>query len=351
MKDKTVLVIGGTGFYGINLCERLHSEGYDVVAFDVKPYKESDDMDHVEFYEGDITDESDVSSAMSKHNPDIVVHSAAALPLSTDEEIKQVNVFGTENVVESAVENNVDRLMYISSTAVYGTHDEHPITEESELDGVGPYGDSKIEAEKICKSHRESIGVNILRPKTFIGPYRLGVFEILFDWLTDGSSVPLVGWGGNKYQLLHVDDLVKATILLFDEDENTFNETYNVGSTEYSTMKEDFQSLADYVGNGNRVVGTPALPVRYTLRVLNRLNMSPLYPWVYETAHEDSYVEVQKLRDNTEWEADYSTEEALIETYKWYESQDDISDNEGDDHRVPWEQGALRFVKRVFKYI
>jgi nucleoside-diphosphate-sugar epimerase len=349
--DQTVLVTGGTGFYGINLCKELHRIGYNVVSFDVKPYKDSDNMSNIEYIEGDVSNSSDVKEVISNYEPDIIVHAAAALPLSTQEEIKNINIYGTRNVIESAVENEVDRFTFISSTAVYGTHDKHPITEESELNGVGPYGDSKVEAEEICKSYRDSINVNILRPKTFIGPYRLGVFEILFDWIEDGASIPLVGWGNNKYQLLHVSDLAEATIILFNEDEDVFNETYNVGTTEYRSMKEDFQALADYADNGGRVVGTPATPVRYILRILNKLNMSPLYPWVYETAHKDSYVSVEKLIDNTEWSPSYSNEEALIETYEWYKSQEKISEDAGDDHRVPWEQGVLRFVKKGFKYI
>jgi dTDP-D-glucose 4,6-dehydratase len=85
--------------------------------------------------------------------------------------------------------------------------------------------------------------------------------------------------------------------------------------------------------------------------VLNKLNLSPLYPWVYETAHEDSYVSVEKLC-NLGWEPKYSNMDALIDTYNWYlENYAESDQTTGKDHRVAWDQGALKLVKKLFKKI
>jgi nucleoside-diphosphate-sugar epimerase len=191
--------------------------------------------------------------------------------------------------------------------------------------------------------------VPILRPKTFIGPQRLGVFQVLFDWIEDGANIPMVGWGTNKYQLLHVHDLVQAIDLMFTLDEREVNDTFNVGATEYNMMREDFQAPIDAAGTGKRVVGTPATLTRFALHVLNQLNLSPLYPWVYETAHEDSYVSVEKLCD-LGWEPTYSNQETLVDTYEWYlENYEQKEGEVGKDHRVAWDQGALRLLKQVSK--
>jgi nucleoside-diphosphate-sugar epimerase len=116
-------------------------------------------------------------------------------------------------------------------------------------------------------------------------------------------------------------------------------------------MKEDFQALVDEAGTGKRVIGTPAPLTVVALRVLNALDLSPLYPWVYETAHEDSYVSVEKLR-GLGWEPEYSNKEALIDTYKWYlENYEESTKETGKDHRVAWDQGALEAVKEIFKII
>jgi nucleoside-diphosphate-sugar epimerase len=346
----SVVVTGGTGFLGLHTCEYFVDRGWDVTALDLKPFNPEDDTEDIDFVQGDVRDEAVVADAIEAADADVVVHSAAALPLWDDEEIRDVTVDGTRSVLWAALEHDVDRVVYISSTAVYGTHESHPITEESPLDGVGPYGHAKIEAEKLCEDfRRRGLCVPIIRPKTFIGPQRLGVFQVLFDWVEDGANVPLVGWGNNRYQLLHVEDLVRAIEMMFTLGEETVNETFNVGATEFGTMKEDFQALIDEAGTGKRVVGTPAPLTVVALRVLNALDLSPLYPWVYETAHEDSYVSVDKLRD-LGWDPEYSNREALIDTYQWYlDHYEESEATTGKDHRVAWDQGALRLVKSVFK--
>ncbi len=346
----SILVTGGTGFLGMHTCQYFADHGWEVTALDLKPFDEEDDTEGIEFVEGDVRDEESVREAIRDVEPDVIVHTAAALPLWDDDEIWDVTVEGTRSVLWAAKESGVERVVYISSTAVYGTHDSHPITEESPLDGVGAYGNAKVEAERVCEDFRRmGMCVPILRPKTFIGPQRLGVFQVLFDWIEDGANVPMVGWGNNVYQLLHVHDLVRAIELMFLLDEDEVNDTFNVGAEEYGTMKEDFQAPIDEAGTGKRVIGTPATLTVFALRVLDALDLSPLYPWVYETAHEDSYVSVEKLR-GLGWEPEYSNQEALVDTYRWYLDNYEESDAQaGKDHRVAWDQGALTIVKKVFQ--
>ncbi|RRJ28859.1 NAD-dependent epimerase/dehydratase family protein [Halocatena pleomorpha] len=347
----SVLITGGTGFLGLHTCQYFDDNGWDVVAFDRVPFVESDDVSDIEYVEGDVRDEDAVRSVIDRVEPDVVVHAAAALPLWDADTIRAVTIDGTRSVLWAAQEAGIDRVVYISSTAVYGVHEEHPITESSPLDGVGPYGNAKVQAEKLCGDfRRRGLCVPILRPKTFIGPQRLGVFQVLFDWVEDGANIPLVGWGHNEYQLLHVHDLVRAIELLATADAERVDDTFNVGATEYDTMKSDFQALIDHAGTDKRVVGTPALLTVAALRLLNELNLSPLYPWIYETAHHDSYVSVEKLRD-LGWVPEYSNTEALIDTYDWYLDQYEATDttDTGVDHRVAWDQGALTLVKQVFQ--
>lgn len=349
----SMLVTGGTGFLGLHTCEYFNERGWDVTALDLKPFKDEDDIEGVEYTEGDVRDEASIKDAIEQVGADAIVHTAAALPLWDDARIRDTTINGTRNVLWAAKDAGVERVVYVSSTAVYGTHDTHPITEESPVDGVGAYGEAKIEAEQICRDFRRmGMCVPILRPKTFIGPQRLGVFQVLFDWIESGANVPMVGWGNNKYQLMHVYDLVRAMEFMLARDEENVNTTFNVGADEYGTMKEDFQAPIDYAGTGKRTVGTPATLTVFALRVLEKLDLSPLYPWVYETAHEDSYVSVEKLQ-SLGWEPKYSNKEALVETYEWYleNYEEPQSEGTGLDHRVAWDQGALALVKGIFKRI
>ncbi len=99
----------------------------------------------------------------------------------------------------------------ISSTAVYGIPDHHPLLEDDELVGVGPYGRAKIAAETECLQFRaKGLCVPIIRPKSFVGPERLGVFALFYDWAQTGHGFPMIGNGKNRYQLLDVEDLCEA---------------------------------------------------------------------------------------------------------------------------------------------
>lgn len=353
----SLLVTGGTGFLGLHLCERFREQGWEVTAFDLKPFEPGDDIDGVGYIEGDVRDEAAVAAAIDDTGADAVVHAAAALALWDDDTIREVTVDGTRNVLSAAVDHGVDRVVYVSSIVVYGdaADVDPPITEDAPLSAVGAYGASKIDAEAVCRSFRDDLCVPILRPTSFVGPRRLGIFQVLFDWIEDGANVPLIGPGTNRYQLLHVSDLVAAIELLLETEETTANDTYNVGTDEFGTMREDFQAPIDRAGTGKRTVGTPIAPTVFALRVLERFDLSPLYPWIYETAHEDYYLSVEKLK-GVGWEPAYSNREALVETFEWYlENYEDGSDAPADtdadgfDHRAGWDQGALTPVKYLFR--
>src|SRR5439155_5726569 len=139
------------------------------------------------------------------------------------------------------------RVIHVSSTAVYGIPDHHPLAEDDKLQGVGPYGEAKVKAEEVCKDFRNrELCVPILRPKSFVGPERLGVFALFYDWAKDGKSFPVIGNGNNRYQYLDVEDLCAAIYLAATIDEKQANDTFNIGAKEFGTVKDDFQAVLDY---------------------------------------------------------------------------------------------------------
>ena len=102
---------------------------------------------------------------------------------------------------------------------MYGIPLHHPLYEDDPLAGVGDYGRAKIQAERVCVEYRKrGFCVAVLRPKSFIGPERLGVFALLYDWAKDGKHFPLIGNGRNRYQLLDVEDLCEAIFLCIKGD-------------------------------------------------------------------------------------------------------------------------------------
>ncbi|GIV83391.1 MAG: epimerase [Candidatus Roseilinea sp.] len=341
------LITGGSGFLGINLTRYLLNKGHQVVCYDIADF-DYPERDRITFVKADIRDRAMLDRVMPGVN--IVVHTAAALPLYSKEDIYTTDILGTRNVVDAAYQAGVERLIHISSTAVYGIPDHHPLYEDDKLQGVGPYGEAKIEAERICLEYRQKgMCIPIIRPKSFIGPERLGVFALLYDWARDGRGFPVLGNGKNRYQYLDVEDLCEAIYLCCTLPCEQTNDTFNIGAKEFGTVAEDFQAVLDYAGHGKKVRPFPAAPMIWGLRILEGLRLSPLYKWVYETIAKDSFVSIEKAERVLGFKPKYSNKDALLRNYQWYlDNYEKFADKSGVSHRVPWKQGVLGIVKRFF---
>jgi nucleoside-diphosphate-sugar epimerase len=336
-------ISGGAGFLGLHLARRLLADGHEVRTLDVVPLDDAELERSVDERRGDIRDPEKVRELVD--GADVVVHAAAALPIRASREaIRSVNVMGTENVLRAGHDADVRRVVFISSTAVYGVPEKHPIEEGDPLVGVGWYGESKIDAEGLCRV--AAVETTIVRPKTFIGPERLGVFEILFDWIREGRRIYTLGKGDNRYQLLAVEDLVDAIVRAGNEPKAA-RETFNVGATEFGTVRSDLQALIDHAGSSSRLQPVPVKPAEVALRGLELLRVSPLAEWHYKTAHKDSFVDVTKAERLLGWQPRLSNRDALIETYDWYLANRGRVGEAGVTHRVPWNQQALGLLKRL----
>jgi len=345
-KQLTFLITGGAGFLGHNLARYLLKKGCVVRTIDKSPF-DYPDIKGVQHFQGDIRNKELLKKAAA--GADVIVHAAAGLPLWKPAEIRSVNIDGTRAVFEVAEELGIERVVHVSTTAVYGIPDHHPLLETDRLEGVGPYGESKVVAEKVAESYRNRMCVPILRPKSFIGAGRLGVFDVLFDWVRRGKNIPIVGWGNNLYQLLHVEDLNQAIWLASTKPARIANDTFNIGAEKFSTMKKDYQALLDYAGFRKRVIGTPPFLVINILRILEKLKLSPLYKWVYETADKDSFVSIEKAKKVLGFKPQYSNVDALVDSYKWYlQHYREYQGKTGVTHRVPWKQGILAIIRWFF---
>lgn len=341
------LVTGGSGFLGINLARHLLARGYRVRVLDRLPF-DYPERTAVEAIVGDVRDRVIVRRAME--GVDAVVHAAAALPLAPAQEILSTGIDGTRVVLEEAATAGASRVLFTSSTAVYGIPDHHPLREGDALHGVGPYGRSKIEAEALCESWRaRGLCVPVLRPKTFVGPERLGVFEILYRWAWEGRNFPVLGRGDHPYQLLDVADLCEAIERCLTRPADVVNATFNIGATRIATMRENVQAVLDRAGQGGRVVSLPTWPVVAALRLLHLLHLSPLYPWIYETADRESVVAIDRLQAALDFTPRRSNVEALQANYDWFvRHRAALNGQTGITHRRPWDQGALNWVRHCF---
>jgi nucleoside-diphosphate-sugar epimerase len=339
-------ISGGAGFLGLHLARRLVAEGQDVRTLDLAPLDDAELERSVEELHGDIRSVADCRRLVD--GADVLVHAAAALPIQASREsIRSVNVGGTATLLAAAAEAGVRRHVLVSSTAVYGVPKVHPISEDAPLVGVGWYGESKIEAEEVTREFgRRGLPFTIVRPKTFVGPERLGVFEILFDWIREGRRIYVLGSGHNRYQLLAVEDLVDAIVLAAGSPAAA-GVTVNVGAEEFGTVREDLGALIAHAGSSSRLTSFPVKPAEIGLRTLELLRVSPLAEWHYKTAHRDSFVSIDRARELLGWEPRFSNAEALCRTYDWYLAHREEMRGAGVTHRVPWNQQALGLLKKL----
>ena len=350
MKGKRVLITGGAGFLGLHLAQNLPRRGVAFLALnDIAPFFEEEYSKDMLLVNQDVRDADGMYRLIHDNKIDTIVHCAAALPLWPKQEIYTTNIDGVRNTFEQAEKCGVERVIFISSTAVYGVPEKHPLVEDDPVEGVGHYGTTKIEGEKICREFRErGMCIPIIRPKTFIGTARLGVFQILYDWVDSGKRIPIIGKGNNLYQLLEVCDLIDAIYLAASLPVDVVNDTFNVGAQHFEKVKRDVGALCDFAGNGAKVMPTPAPLVKGALALFEFMKISPLYKWVYGTADKDSYVSTRKIEEKLGWKANFSNEDALITSHRWYlEHKDELSHQKsGVTHRVGWDQGILKLFKR-----
>jgi nucleoside-diphosphate-sugar epimerase len=144
-----IYITGISGFLSINLVRYLLDRGYkDISGIDLVNF-DYPERDKITFLQGDIRDKKALEKSMK--GADVVIHTAAALPLYSPEDIYSTDIVGTNNVLEQALNYGAKRFIHISSTAVYGVPDHHPLFETDKVYGVGPYGEARWRLKKFAK--------------------------------------------------------------------------------------------------------------------------------------------------------------------------------------------------------
>ncbi len=342
-----VLVTGSSGMLGSHVVEHFLADGHEVTGLDLAPHPGRTRIREVR---ADIRDSDAVLGAM--RGADLVVHCAAALPSYPAQEIRSITVGGTRNVLDAVRKLDIPRTVYISSTAVYGLPSTVPTPESHPYAPVDPYSRAKAAAERLAvKAREEGLAVPILRPKTFVGPGRMGLFSMLFEWAEEGRNFPVLGKGDVRIQMLAIDDLVAAVRLAAFAPAGVANDTFNVAATEFGTLREDFQAVLDEAGHGKRVVSVPAGPALGALRLLGRAGLSPVYDRLLHKLRGDSYVSTDRITAALGYAPLYSNREAILRTYAWWREQPrhhTKARSAGRTSRDPWRQGALSLAKAFF---
>jgi len=266
MKE-TVLVTGGAGFIGSHLCEALAKKGYSVRAFDNLSYGKMENLDGVEgveFVRGDLRSMPELLDACK--GADFVLHEAAlrSVPLSMKDpaEFAEVNDFGTVNLLEASRKSGVSRIVFASSSSVYGNAGKFPQEEGDATAPVSPYALTKLCGEQYMKLYNDVFGLETISLRYFnvFGPRQdpnsaySGVISIFAKKMLAGVSPTVHGTGKQSRDFTFVSNVAEANLCAIRAGKKACGETFNVCAGKST-------SLLDIVSSLNRILGTNITPV------------------------------------------------------------------------------------------
>lgn len=344
MTPPRALITGGSGYFGSLLRDRLRARGQAIRVFDLADAE--DRKPDVEFVRGDIRHPESVARAVA--DCEVVYHCVAQVPLAKDRELfHSVNVHGTETLLRAAQQARVHKVIYVSSSAVFGVPKSNPVTETTQPAPGEAYGRAKLEGEILCHRYSaQGLDVSILRPRTIMGHGRLGIFQILFEWIREGYNVPVFGRGDNVYQFVHADDLAEACILAAARPGATI---YNCGAAAFGTMRAALENLCAHAKTGSRVRSVPLKPAVFLMHTTSALGLSPLGAYHALMYGRSLYFDIAKAQTELNWQPRFSTDQMFAQSYDWYlQNRETILRSAGaSHHRSAVKQGLLALVKHV----
>ena len=310
-----VLVTGGAGFIGSNFVRRIVDgslSGIDhVTVLDKLTYAgtltnlETLPKESFEFVQGDIGDSDLVNSLASRH--DAIVNFAAESHVDRSitgaKDFVVTNVLGTQNLLDSALRNEVRTFVQISTDEVYGTIDEGSWHEEYPLLPNSPYSASKASADLLIRSYHRTFGLDarITRCSNNYGPHQFPekVIPLFVTNLIDGKKVPLYGKGMNVRDWLHVDDHCRGIHAVLMKGKS--GQIYNIGGGQELTNKELTSIILEKMGRDDSSIEF----------VQDRLGHDLRYS-----------VSIEKISAELGYEPRVRFEDGISETIKWYKASE-----------------------------
>ena len=316
---KKILVTGSDGFIGSHLTEELVKAGYQVKAFvyynsfntwgwlDTLP---SDVMKNVEIFQGDVRDPNGVKEAMK--GTAAVFHLAAliAIPFSyhSPDTYVDTNIKGTLNILQSAREQDLERVLVTSTSEVYGTAQYVPMDEKHPFQGQSPYSATKIGADRLAESFYRSfqLPVSIVRPFNTFGPRQSAraVIPTIITQLLAGKEKIHLGSLTPTRDFNYVKDTVNGFIKIY-ESEKTIGEEINIATQHEISIGELAEELIRQI-NPNAKIVCDEERLRPEKSEVNRLLGSN-----------------KKIKELTDWKPVYSFEEGLSETISFFKDNMD----------------------------
>lgn len=311
------MVTGGCGFIGRELAARLAKKGRRVRVFDRRC--DGEPLDGVEYVSGDLRDPADTDRACD--GVESLYHLAAERFDSDADLIKEVNIDGTANLLESASLTGVKTVVFASSTAVYGTPPPVlPCPEDAELVSTEPFSLSKIVGEDMCLAMRErGMRAAVIRPPVVLGP-GFGEAQVL-KWIVDralnNQPVFILGGGKTKRHYVDVTDCADAFIAAADC-EAADGMCFNVGYDRPHTDEQFTKSVMRAARSFSITIPVPEPLIELGMRAARALGREDIFPEMPDNLLEDSYYCTRNAREVLGWRQEKTLPVTLYEFMRWY---------------------------------
>lgn len=249
LKDKNILVTGGAGFIPSHLVDLAVEKGGNVTALDNLKDGKIENLevskDKIHFKKIDVRDFDNVKKIIKEKEIEIVFHFAANanVPHSVEDPKYdfETNALGTFNVLKSCLENDVEKIIYASSAAVYGEPEYTPIDEKHPLNPISPYGASKLAGEKLGFAYYCTYGIPFVSMRIFntYGPRqsRYVMLDLLKKIRNNPHKLEVLGTGEQIRDYCYVSDTTNAFILAA-ENENAVGKSFNIAGGNPISIKE-----------------------------------------------------------------------------------------------------------------
>jgi nucleoside-diphosphate-sugar epimerase len=341
----SILITGGSGFFGGILKRRLLAEGHSCINLDLVP--DADTHPNLISIQGDLRDKALLARIFSEHQISAVQHCAALLAHGSidEKDLWTANVDGTRNLADACRTASVHKLVFTSTNCLWASNLGHAVREDEPPAPIETYGRSKLAGEQILAEYPD-LNVVIIRCPTIIDSGRLGLLAILFEFIQEGKKIWVVGDGGNRYQFIYAQDLASACILAM---QYSGSGVFHVGSDNVRSLRDVYQAVINAAGSRSRVVSLPKGPTIAAMKLAHYLHVSPLGPYHYQMIAEDFCFDTTKIRETLGWRPTVTNEEMLTRAYTYYaEQREEIhARKDVSAHSKPASMGVIRLLKWI----
>jgi len=307
-----ILITGGVGFIGSHLCHHFINQGHKVICLDnfasgdISNIRSLVANNNFKFFQANICDDK------IKHyfnGVDIVIHLAAQIHVDKSEiepnTTYNTNVMGTLNILKLCRQYDVKKMIYASTSEVYGTAQTNPMNENHPLDAPHPYGASKTAADRMCYAYAKTFGMNVVIVRSFnlYGPKQKasgygGVISLFTNKCLKGMPPLIYGSGDQRRDYLYVKDIVNAYDLITHSKKDLGGEAFNFGTGKSISINELAHKILALFNSDTKPKHVEARPGE-----VNEL-----------------ICDYSKATELLGWKPEYSFDRGLAEFVDWYKN-------------------------------